>query len=300
MQAATWLPGPLAKRHGQFGAALLILGEILILLRDRPASEYYFAFVWLGYALLIDAALYAQSGHSLLMNARRVFLAMLALSVGFWWLFELLNVGVQSWTYVGAESYRGLKFVLFASVDFSLVLVAVWGSARFVNGLLPPNWGRGVAGGDVPFGILTTMFLLGLLALALPILWPAYFFGLLWLSMFLLLDPINYLLGRPSMIAAARRRNWRLPACFALGALQCGFFWEAWNEWSMPRWIYHIPYVGWFHIFQMPLLGWSGYLPFGLELFAMTNFVLPFVGLGTVGLDEPDATGDESAEQLAS
>jgi hypothetical protein len=37
----------------------------------------------------------------------------------------------------------------------------------------------------------------------------------------------------------------------------------------------------------MPLLGWLGYLPFGLELFAMTNFVLPLLGFQPLTLELP-------------
>jgi hypothetical protein len=106
--------------------------------------------------------------------------------------------------------------------------------------------------------------------------------------MFFLLDPINARLGRPSILEAVRNRRWRVPISFAAGGLMCGFFWEAWNYWSTPKWIYNIPHVNHWHIFEMPLLGWSGYLPFGLELFAMANFVLPLVGLTPIGLQASD------------
>jgi hypothetical protein len=47
-----------------------------------------------------------------------------------------------------------------------------------------------------------------------------------------------------------------------------------WNFFALPRWYYTIPYVGFWKIFEMPLLGYIGYLPFGLELFALYQFVL--------------------------
>ncbi len=37
----------------------------------------------------------------------------------------------------------------------------------------------------------------------------------------------------------------------------------------MPKWIYNVPFVGFWHIFEMPLLGYGGYLPFSLELYAL-------------------------------
>jgi hypothetical protein len=40
-----------------------------------------------------------------------------------------------------------------------------------------------------------------------------------------------------------------------------------WNVYSLPKWTYAIPHVGWLHIFEMPILGYGGYLPFGIEVY---------------------------------
>ena len=50
-----------------------------------------------------------------------------------------------------------------------------------------------------------------------------------------------------------------------LAGLVCGFFWELWNICSLAKWIYSVPFVDRFHVFEMPLLGYAGYLPFGIE-----------------------------------
>jgi hypothetical protein len=50
--------------------------------------------------------------------------------------------------------------------------------------------------------------------------------------------------------------------------LICGWFWEMWNVLSMPKWVYHVPFVDWLKLFEMPILGYGGYLPFSLEVFA--------------------------------
>jgi hypothetical protein len=47
-----------------------------------------------------------------------------------------------------------------------------------------------------------------------------------------------------------------------------------WNYHSNPKWIYHVAWGGGFHIFEMPLLGYGGYLPFSLELFAMYHLIV--------------------------
>jgi hypothetical protein len=38
-----------------------------------------------------------------------------------------------------------------------------------------------------------------------------------------------------------------------------------WNAGSLAHWTYSIPFVQRFMIFEMPVLGYAGYLPFGLE-----------------------------------
>jgi len=50
----------------------------------------------------------------------------------------------------------------------------------------------------------------------------------------------------------------------ALAALICGLLWELWNFGSLAKWHYSIPYVQRYYLFEMPLLGYAGYLPFGI------------------------------------
>jgi len=45
------------------------------------------------------------------------------------------------------------------------------------------------------------------------------------------------------------------------------------NYLSYPKWVYHVPFVDFLHIFEMPLIGYLGYLPFSLELFALYHLV---------------------------
>ena len=58
-----------------------------------------------------------------------------------------------------------------------------------------------------------------------------------------------------------------------------GFFWEMWNFYSYPKWIYQIPFVDFLRVFEMPILGYGGYIPFALELFAMYHFVTGLLGV---------------------
>ncbi len=42
-----------------------------------------------------------------------------------------------------------------------------------------------------------------------------------------------------------------------------------WNMFSLARWEYTIPFVHALQVFEMPVLGYAGYLPFGLECLAV-------------------------------
>jgi recombinational DNA repair protein (RecF pathway) len=44
--------------------------------------------------------------------------------------------------------------------------------------------------------------------------------------------------------------------------------------------VYAIPYVDVLHVFEMPLLGYAGYLPFGLACAATGDFLLDDAGSG--------------------
>ena len=58
-----------------------------------------------------------------------------------------------------------------------------------------------------------------------------------------------------------------------LTTLVTGFFWEMWNYYSLPKWIYTIPYLGFWKIFEMPFLGYLGYPFFGLIVFTYTAVI---------------------------
>lgn len=82
-------------------------------------------------------------------------------------------------------------------------------------------------------------------------------------------------LGIWTPFSAMAQGNWAPAVLVALASLFNGFLWEFWNYGSaqpagLPAtnpnyWIYDIPYVNVIHInAEMPLLGYAGYLPFGI------------------------------------
>jgi len=125
--------------------------------------------------------------------------------------------------------------------------------------------------------VVLLSFAFGLACIVLPIVFPRYAFSLIWGSLFFLVDPVNYWLGRSSLIRQVMERDFSTALAFAAAAPICGFFWEAWNYWTTLKWVYNVPYVSQLHLFEMPLPGYLGYLPFGLEVYAATVFALPIL-----------------------
>ena len=104
---------------------------------------------------------------------------------------------------------------------------------------------------------------------------PDGLFPLLWVAPLLLLMALHRLAGKPSFFPEVGRGDWRRVYRLCLAALICGFFWELWNGQSLAKWIYSVPYVDRFQLFEMPILGYAGYLPFGLECAVVVEIFRP-------------------------
>ena len=255
------------------GLALIVVWWTIDWLHLRPISDYYFFPLWLGYILTVDGLVEWRTGTSLWRRSHGKFLLLFLISSPLWWLFEWLNGFLQDWHYLMARPVGPVEYFLLASLSFSTVVPAVLETAELLTSFrigerLPklPAWhiGRGTAIG---------LFLLGWVMLVLVIDVPRYAFPLTWLSVFFIIEPINYLLGQRSIGAFVRNGNWAAVWNVMLAALVCGFFWEMWNFHSMPKWTYSVPFVQFGHLFEMPILGYGGYLPFGLEIFAIYALV---------------------------
>lgn len=122
-----------------------------------------------------------------------------------------------------------------------------------------------------------TYFITGIMLLIALLIWPRYGMAFMWVSLFFLVSPVNYLLGRPSLMRYTAAQDWRMVLVLFSAALVCGFFWEMWNMYSWPKWVYTFPYLNQYKIFEMPLAGYLGYLPFGLEVWALTAFLYPAI-----------------------
>jgi len=194
------------------------------------------------------------------------------MSILAWWLFELINLRTQNWFYLGRERVSDLAYAVLASLSFSTVMPAVLTSAELVSCALPPRR-EAVATQPTCHRLLAAALAGGWTMLGLLLLWPRYFFPCVWLSLFFIIDPVNAWRKRRSLLLTVARGNWRPVWALWGGVMLCAFFWEMWNFYSYPKWVYQVPFVGRARIFEMPVLGYLGYLPFALELYTLFHLV---------------------------
>jgi hypothetical protein len=257
-------------QHLWLGLALLAVVWPLNWFLPGTRTMYLFFPLWLGYILTVDALVLRRRGSSLLSRAGAADTLMLfLLSALAWWLFEAINLYIGNWRYLGRELIGDLTYAVLASLSFSTVMPAVFATAELVRSAA---WLDSMPAGPriVPNRRnLLLLFVLGTAMLVLAITLPRAFYPLTWGALYLILDPLNKVLRRESLLDRLRHGDWRPVVALAIGALATGFFWELWNYRSFPKWVYDTPGVDFLHLFEMPLLGYLGYPPFALELFAL-------------------------------
>jgi hypothetical protein len=263
----------------------LIAGVLLIAiwwpiswLELRPLSDYYFFPLWLGYILAVDGIVERRTGTSAWRRSQTTFILLFPLSAGFWWIFEGLNEFLENWYYIHPEGTGTWYYVITSTLSFATVIPAVIGTvelfASFRIGERLPGLGhwrfdqRG----------LLVFQLSGLAMLALIAIWPTYAFALVWLALFFIIEPFNQRLGQRSLWQYARENQWGPVYNVMLGTTATGFFWEMWNVFANPKWFYDVPFVHVLQIFEMPALGYFGYMPFGLEVISFTAFFIWWFG----------------------
>ena len=262
--------------HGWIGIGLITVFWTLNWVLTGLRTHWAFFPLWLGFCLTVDAATLQRTGDSMLTRNRRAYLALFLYSAPAWWLFEVINWRTQNWYYLGRESFSHLEYFLWASLSFSTVMPSVFGAAELVASL---TWVDRLRYGPMlraTKGILLTMFGCGWVLLALTLIWPLVFFPAVWFSLFLIFNPANVWLRNQTLWSNTARGDWRPVISLGIGCLLCGLFWEMWNFFSYPKWVYDIPFLDFMPVFEMPILGYGGYIPFALELFTLYHLLTGF------------------------
>ena len=235
--------------------------------------------LWIGYILVVNALCVRRSGTSPLTAHPGAYLATFPASAFFWWFFEYLNRYVWNWYYRGVSQMGAGEYAFYATVCFSSVLPAVTATAALLHTFGPFRDAR-FAGMAWRPNLRTwsgVLFLVAVSALGLAgiVFAPQYTFPLLWLSPLMGFLLVQVALREPCVLDRLRTGNWALVFRFAVAALVCGLAWETWNYFAVAKWVYAVPWVYRFRIWEMPVIGFAGYLPFGVECAAVTAWICP-------------------------
>ena len=282
--ASSLLPHPSSfPWWGWLGLAAGVVAWVLAWTRFAwfaPLQAFTFSPLWFAYIVVVNALLHRRTGHCMLIDRPRYTAGLFVVSAAFWWFFEYLNRFVQNWYYVGIGDLTRLEYVVFATLPFATVLPAVMGTYELLASV--PRLSAGLTGfapvrvrrPRVVAAIALAAAAAGLAGIGV---WPDVLFPLLWLAPLIVITSLQALRGHPTIFAPLAGGDWRRVFLLALAALICGFFWEMWNYPSLAKWIYAVPYVNRFHLFEMPLVGYAGYLPFGLECAVVADGVLEWL-----------------------
>jgi hypothetical protein len=179
---------------------------------------------------------------------------------------------------VAVEGFGPGTYASLASLAFITVLPVVMSTYELL--LTTRLFNEGLS--DLPFRpappprkLAWGGLILGGLGLAGIGVWPDLLFPLVWVAPLVMLVGMDHLDGHSHLLALWQRGDYRHLAGPAIAALICGFFWELWNVGSLAKWRYSLPFVQWGHLFEMPLLGYGGYLPFGILCWQVAHPLLP-------------------------
>jgi hypothetical protein len=174
---------------------------------------------------------------------------------------------VKNWTYHDLpastlERWLGY-FVAYASVIPAMIEISLFFQSFLSKKKLALFRVRGAP------ALLKSWFFSGIILIILALTWPRLFFPLGWLCLIFLIEPLNHWLKNETLLKDLKKRDWTLFWSWLLTGLVSGFLWEFWNFWAGSHWEYSLPYLNFWRIFQMPVFGYIGFLPFALEIFVL-------------------------------
>ncbi|MBU1275447.1 MAG: hypothetical protein KJ720_08730 [Proteobacteria bacterium] len=251
--------------HGWLGAGLLALAVAGSLAGVGWIRVWFYQLAWWGYICIVDVYIQIKQGNSLLVDRRRVFLTLCLVSAAFWFGWEMVNLRLENWFYLGVPRQIWQRWPG-AFIAYATVLPGIFLTYELL-GLMGLSWGRGARPIPKTRAWYPWFLGVGLLMAVLPMGYPRLFFPLVWGSFVFLLEPLNHYTGAKSLMRSWERGDLSPFVRLLLAGLVCGAFWESWNWLAEARWTYNIAYLGEPKIFAMPLAGYLGFPPFAVECY---------------------------------
>jgi len=261
-----YVTGPLATAAVVLIAAVLLLGYEI-----PPVPTWFYVLAWYPTLVILDEVVVLLGGESLLTRPREL-VVMLWWSAVIWLLFEAINFRLQDWYYVflpagRLERWVGITVSLATVVPAVLLpervldRLGVWRDRRLGGFTLEP-WHLRI-GGWAGWGLL-----------ALVLAFPRYLYPLTWGAVWLIAEPLLYRRdpGR-SLFGDLARGSWGRIARLMAAGLFAGGLWESFNAVARGRWIYTVPFLEDWKIFEMPLVGFLGFPFFALEVWSLYHLL---------------------------
>jgi len=254
------------------GPVFIAVTFALMVLRVEPFANFFYLCAWYGLIFTFDQLIRRREGRSLIGRCGPGFLLLLFWSAVTWYFFELLNFRLQNWYYVFVVDHQLLR-PIGTFFSFATVFPGIFWIDHY---LARHGVGQHVRGRPLRFSAagLRHLQVLGVLFLALPMLFPTYFFPMVWGTLVLLLAPVEYRRGGDGLLRQLEAGNYGPLLRTLLAGLIAGFFWESLNFWARAKWIYTVPFFEEFKLFEMPLAGFLGFPPFAVECAIVYRFLV--------------------------
>lgn len=264
-------------------AAIVLIAAVLLRYYEVPPfPTWFYVFAWSPTLVILDQSVVLLGGESLLLRPRAL-IAMLWWSAVIWFLFEALNFRLQDWYYVFLPVSRVARWVGI-TVSLATVVPAVLLPERLLDRL--GVW-RHLASRPIVLRAddLRLAVWLGGVTLAAVLAAPRYLYPLTWGAVWLIAEPLLYQRDpERSLFGDIARGSWGRVARLMAGGLFAGAVWESFNAVARGHWIYTVPDLEHFKIFEMPPIGFLGFPFFALEVWSLYHLLATRADRRAVGL----------------
>lgn len=278
------LPDKRPKLPFWFWIGLVIWSVSLFLLWGRfDGMTWYYKYIdiqlWWSFAAMLDGWAYTRNyGDSLMGTRPRELIGIAVASVMGWMIFEYFNFFVnRNWYYPEGSQIPPVEFFCYSMFASTSVFPISFEFYSLFN-TFPVFKDKYTQGPKIvlPAWVKTSLFIISFSAMFILYFFPNETFFLVWFAPLIIFALLLSKFEIWTPFTPLKNGNWSPLLLIALSWVASGFFVECWNYFSGSHtdgvlatnntlyWAYSVPFVNVAHLFEMPILGYMGYLPYGV------------------------------------